>query len=103
MRAVVKVLQEKAKAAKLIYATATPLTDPVTTAKAREVNDIALRIMKENGIPVDDLFGLMDPMDRAKYWTDGVHYNEEARKLQAKQVAEFVRKALPVPAAVKGL
>lgn len=101
LRAVVKVIQQKAKNAKLIYATATPVADPANTVKAKALNDIALKIMAEHGIPIDDLFGLMNSMAETKPWADGVHFNEEGRKLQAKQVAEFVRKALPAPAAPK--
>ena len=96
LRDVINVLKEKGKGAKLVCATATPLKDPALTAKAKELNAIAVRVMKENGIPVNDLFGLMDPQDRSM-WSDTFHYHEPARKMQAKQVADAVRKLLPPP------
>ena len=96
MREVIKVLKEKGKGAKLLDATATPLKDPALTAKAKELNAIAVRLMQESGIPVNDLFGLMDPQERSM-WSDTFHYHEPARKMQAKQVAEAIRKLLPPP------
>jgi lysophospholipase L1-like esterase len=97
LREVVKVLREKGKGAKLVWASSTPPTDPAAAAQARELNAIAARVMTEAGIPTNDLFGLMDPQDRA-LWSDGVHFHEAARRLQAKQVADHVRKLLPAPA-----
>jgi hypothetical protein len=89
-----KLIREKSKGAKIIWATSTPLKDPALTAKAAELNTIAARVMKEEGIPTNDLFALMDPLDRSKMWTDTYHYNTEAKKMQAAQVAESIRSAL---------
>ena len=94
LRAVVKTLQEKGKGAKLVWASSTPLKDPALKAKAKELNAIAARVMQESGIPTDDLFGLMDPQDRA-LWSDTYHYHEAGVRLQAKQVAESIRPLLP--------
>lgn len=99
LREVVEVLQEKGKGAKLVWATSTPLKDPALTAKAKELNAIAAKVMTEAGIATDDLFGLMDPQDRATVWSDVFHYHEPARRQQAKQVADQVKKVLPAPAA----
>ena len=94
LREALKVLQEKGKGAKVVWASSTPLKDPALTAKAKELNAIAARVVAEAGLPTDDLFGLMDPQDRA-LWSDTFHYHEAGRRLQAKQVAESVRKLLP--------
>jgi hypothetical protein len=94
LRQVVKTLREHGKGAKLVWASSTPLNDPALTATAKELNAIAARVMQENGIPTDDLFGLMDPQDRA-LWSDTYHFHDAARRQQAKQVAESIRPLLP--------
>jgi len=94
LRSALKLIKEKSKGAKLIWATSTPLKDPDLTEKARELNNIAARVMKEEGIPTNDLFALMDPLDRGKVWTDTYHYNAEGKKMQATQVSEHIRAAL---------
>lgn len=94
LRNALKLIKEKGKGAKVIWATSTPLKDPALTEKARELNTIAARVMKEEGIPTNDLFALMDPLDRNKIWTDTYHYNADGRKLQATQVSEHIRAVL---------
>lgn len=94
LRNALRLIKEKGKGAKIIWATSTPLKDPVLTEKARELNTIAARVMRAEGIPTNDLFGLMDPLDRNKMWTDTYHYNADAKKMQAAQVAESIRSAL---------
>ena len=98
LREVLKTLIEKGKGARIVWASSTPLKDTALTAKAKELNAIAARVMREKGIPTDDLFALMDPQNRSM-WSDMYHYNEAARKMQARQVAESVWKWLPAPAA----
>ena len=92
--AALNLINEKDKGAKIIWASSTPLKDPVLTAKAQELNLIAERVMQTNGIPIDDLFALMNPLDRNRFWVDTYHYNETARKQQGWQVAESVRTVL---------
>ena len=92
--AALNLIKEKGKGAKIIWATSTPLKDPARTAKAKELNLIANRVMQASRIPIDDLFTLMDPLDRNVYWNDTYHFREDARKMQAKQVADQVRAAL---------
>jgi len=92
--AALNLIKEKGKGAKIIWATSTPLKSPDLTAEAKELNLIADRVMQVNNIPIDDLFALMDPLDRNIFWTDTYHYREDARKMQAKQVADSVRMAL---------
>ncbi|MBL8994840.1 MAG: carbohydrate binding domain-containing protein [Spirochaetia bacterium] len=93
IRAALALIREKAKGAKIIWASSTPLKDAGLTEKAKELNEIAARVMRENNIPTDDLFALMDPMDRSM-WTDTFHYNAEGRKMQGKKVAEVLRESL---------
>jgi len=96
LRAAVKLIKAKGKGAKLIWASSTPLKDPALTAKAKELNAIAARVMAEEGVPTDDLFALMDPLDREANWSDTFHFKGEARKMQAKAVGDCVRNALGV-------
>ncbi|MEI8290587.1 MAG: carbohydrate binding domain-containing protein [Verrucomicrobiota bacterium] len=92
--AALNLIKEKGKGAKIIWATSTPLKDPALTAKAKELNLIAGRVMRASSLPVDDLFALMDPLDRNVFWVDTYHYREDARKMQARQVADHVLAAL---------
>lgn len=94
LRAAVRLIKEKKPSAKIVWATSTPLKDPALTAKAKELNAIAARVMAEEGVPTDDLFALMDPLDREVNWSDTFHFKDEAKKMQAKAVSECVRKAL---------
>jgi hypothetical protein len=96
LRDVMKTLKTKGKGAKLVFATSTPLKKPDMTAKAKELNAIAERVMKDEGVPINDLFALMDPQDRA-LWSDTYHYHKEGREMQAKQVAKTIRGFLPSP------
>ncbi|MEI6714226.1 MAG: SGNH/GDSL hydrolase family protein [Verrucomicrobiota bacterium] len=94
LRNALNLIKEKGKGAKVIWATSTPLRDPALTEKAKQLNSAAETVMKEAHIPTDDLFSLMDPLDRAKFWTDTYHYTPEGKKIQAHQVAEMIRSAL---------
>ena len=94
LRAAIKLLKEKGRGAKVVWASSTPLKDPALTAKAKELNAIAARVMAEEGVPTDDLFALMDPLDREANWSDTFHFKDGARKTQAKAVGDCVRKAL---------
>ena len=59
LRAAVKLIKDKGKGAKLVWASSTPLKDPALTAKAKELNAIAARVMAEEGVPTDDLLSLI--------------------------------------------
>ena len=48
---------------------------------------------KEN-LPVIDLFSLLDPLDRDKYWFDLYHFKECGIVLQARKIADFVLSTL---------
>lgn len=94
LRAAIKLIKAKGKGAKIVWASSTPLKDPALTAKAQELNAIAARVMAEEGVPTDDLFALMDPLDREANWSDTFHFKGEAKKMQAKAVGDCVRNAL---------
>jgi len=94
LHAVVGFLRERGHGAGLIWASSTPLLDPALTIRVKELNAIAARVMAAEQIPINDLFALMDPQDRA-LWCDTYHYHEAGRQLQGRQVADVVRKLLP--------
>lgn len=94
LQTAVKLIKEKSKGAKIIWASSTPLKNPDITAKVEALNEIAEKVMKENDIPTNDLFALMDVMDRNKFWIDKFHFTDNAKEIQAKQVSDFIRKAL---------
>jgi len=101
LRASIKLIKEKGKGAKIFWASSTPLKDPKLTAKAQELNAIAARVMSEEQIPINDLFALMNPLDRDANWSDTFHFKGEAKKMQAKAIADCVRTALGAGKATK--
>jgi acyl-CoA thioesterase-1 len=90
----------KETGAKLIWATTTAVVDgPGKKRQNKDViayNEVALRVMKAEGIPVDDLFtALMNNPDREKITTpDGTHFTPEGYDFLAKQVAGAITDAL---------
>ena len=59
-----------------------------------ERNRIAAAIMKENEIPVNDLYTTV--VDHPEYFSgDGVHYNGKGQAVEGKQVAEKIAAYLP--------
>ena len=92
------------KGAKLIFATTTPpCAGPekkvkiiVSNERAKQFRDAALAVMKKHGVEINDLYGLIDKK-RVQYLQgpDNVHYHNEGKELQAKQVAEVIQKNLP--------
>jgi GDSL-like lipase/acylhydrolase family protein len=93
--------QEHARGAKLIWATTTPMRTQGNlqqiakqTERAQARNLIAAEIMKELGIPTDDLYQLVE-QHHDWHSGDGVHFNSKGKEAQGKQVSASVRKYLP--------
>jgi lysophospholipase L1-like esterase len=108
LRKIVETLRKETKAT-VIFATTTPILDD-RAAKARkdagyelldasvvEYNRIALRVMKELKVPVDDLRAVCGEGEhRGKLMTDdGVHFTPDGRTRLGNAVANFVSKQLP--------
>jgi len=84
--------------AKLIWTTTTPVragangNSPLLdekTERVRERNRIARQIVGQTGPAVDDLFGLV--IEHPEYYSsDGVHFNNEGKAIQAQQVAQSI-------------
>jgi hypothetical protein len=94
LRSILKLLREKAGNAKIIWGSSTPVRNKSKTEKVKEMNLIAARVMKEEGIPINDLFTLTNQANPAELWTDGVHYNKQGTDIQGEQVAKMIRTKL---------
>lgn len=89
----------KATGAQLIFATTTPVTagtlnplrDPGAPAR---YNAAAVEIMKENGVPVDDLFALCQPHLDELQLPHNVHFNAKGWAFLARHVASVIQQAL---------
>lgn len=89
----------KKTGAKLIWATTTPIPEgelnpPRKFGQVKEYNDIAARVMKENGIAIDDLNAHITPQLATMQNPRDVHYTSAGSDYLAKQVAEEIDKAL---------
>ena len=94
------VTRMKATEAKLIWATTTPIPDgdlvPARKfGKVPEYNAIAERVMKENGVAVDDLNAAITPRIAELQNPKDVHYKPEGYAFLAKQVAASIEAQLP--------
>jgi hypothetical protein len=97
LRAYVKTIRDHAGNATLIWASTTQMTvkdkpaelDPENNSTIVERNAIAARVMKENGIAVDDLYSLMsDKLALAK--GDRFHWTKEGVAVQASAVSGVI-------------
>jgi lysophospholipase L1-like esterase len=96
LRQLVEIL--KKTKAKLIFATTTmvPLDEPGRKAGDDKVyNKIAVKIMKENGIQINDINALSYKVHAQNgLGTDNVHYNPNGYEQLARPVAEAIKNAL---------
>lgn len=101
LEALVDFLRETAPDAKLVWAMSTPVrigkdiekVNEERTGRVKARNAIAAEIMEKHGIPVNDLFALVE--DHTDFFSqDGTHFNEAGRAAQAKAVADTIQQAL---------
>jgi hypothetical protein len=97
LRAIVAKL--KATGAKLVFATTTPIPAPPlkperTFGQVPEYNAIALRVMKEQGVEVNDLYSHMLPRFDALHRPQDLHYTTEGSQFLAEKVAAEIKTAL---------
>lgn len=97
LQKLVAALKQYAPKATLIWCMTTPLRasqdisriDSKRNDRVIERNRIAAEIMKENKIPVNDLYAAM--IDHPEYFSDdGVHYNNKGRGIQGKQIGSMI-------------
>lgn len=105
LREIVDRLQKKTKA-RLIFATTTPIRDELHAkrkgdtdrheADVKRYNDVALKVMKEKGVEIDDLHAVVTKAGIEKIQrTDGTHYTAEGSKTLAKAVVKSVTSKSP--------
>ena len=88
LEAALKLIRARQPSARIIWTTSTPLKDAKKTEKARELNAAAAVVVKRlGGIATDDLFALLDPLDREQNWSDAYHHKGHVCKKEAEQVA----------------
>ena len=98
MRAIVKRLQRTG--AKLIFATTTPVPLGVVSripGTELPLNALAVRVMKENAIPIDDLHAYMLPQLARLQQPHDVHFTPAGSEALADAVAASITAALPAP------
>lgn len=89
----------KATGARVIFATTTPIPDgglnpPRAFGKVAEYNAIATRVMRENGIAINDLNAWITPRFTDLQAPRDLHFMPEGYEFLAKKVAEEIRLAL---------
>jgi acyl-CoA thioesterase-1 len=89
----------KTTGARLIWASTTPvpegkLNPPRATADVLAYNAIAKRVMEENQIPTDDLYGFALPQLSKIQRPENVHFTQAGSDALAKQVAASIESAL---------
>ncbi|GAA4437416.1 SGNH/GDSL hydrolase family protein [Ravibacter arvi] len=96
-----KAITEKLKStgAVLIFATTTPFPDkpdgPLRRASdVKAYNRAALKIMKKNGVLINDLHSFALPRMSALQIPKNVHFTKEGSKVLAEQVAGVIRKEI---------
>ena len=95
-RSAVKFLRAKLPNAKILIVTNTPLENPDTTVKSKELSEFAQKIAAENGLPVIDLYSVTETLGTKDLWRDGVHFSAPAVELQGKTVADALAAALGI-------
>ncbi len=93
------VAEMKKTGAKLIFATTTPvpagkLTPQRTFGDVAIYNDIALKVMKENGVAIDDLNAVITPTLAQHQNKADVHFNPEGSATLGKAVAKVISEAI---------
>ena len=89
----------KATEARLIFATTTPVPEGGVrphrdVADVEKYNNIAKKIMRENEIAVNDLYGFALPELKEIQRPVNVHFTPEGSKQLAKEVAKHIRMAI---------
>jgi len=85
--ALVRRLQPKAK---IVLATSTPLRTAGKTVRVRELNALLTKVAHRRNLAIDDLYALLDPVDRTTGWRDEYHHQAPVCAKLADQVAACV-------------
>lgn len=94
------IAQMKATGAKLVFATTTPVPKDGNISPTRrfdsipERNEIAIKVMKENGVAIDDLYAVVLPVQSQVGRDNDVHFGPAGYELLGKAVAESIEAQL---------
>lgn len=92
--AALALVRKKQPEAKLVWCAGTPLRNAAKTRKAAELNEAGARVVaKLGGIVTNDLFRLLDPLDRKSAWRDDYHFTAGTSADIARRVADCVLEA----------
>lgn len=94
-------IAESAKGAKVVWAATTPVRNGSDLASLGEKNPrviernrIAVEVAKARGLPVNDLYALVE--SHPEYFSnDGVHFSEQGRAILGEHVAKAITDLLP--------
>jgi lysophospholipase L1-like esterase len=97
------VVRLKQTGAKLIWASSTPVPEEMNSprspshrsAMVRVYNDVAAKVMAENGVAIDDLNAYVTPVIEKMQRPHDVHFPTEGSDFLAKKVAEEIAGVLP--------
>lgn len=90
--AYLKAIRAMSPKAALIWTSSTPMKTPpggASNARVQARNAIALSLVQNAHIALDDQYTLMSP--HQDLYQDGVHFNETGSNMQGKQAAEMIR------------
>jgi lysophospholipase L1-like esterase len=104
LKTIVDRIRKETKA-RIVFATSTPIIDNLHAqrkagfdrfeADVQKYNSAAVTVMKQLGIPVNDLHELVESRGREKIMgPDGTHYTEEGYAILADAVTEHVTRSL---------
>lgn len=95
------VTQMKATGAKLIFATTTPVPKDGILSPTRKFdsiparNEVAVKVMKENGVAIDDLYAVVLPVQEKIGRANDVHFEAAGYEVLARAVAASIELQLP--------
>lgn len=93
-------LQMKAKGSHLIWATTTPVPNGGNLSPIRrfgsidQYNGIAIKVMQENGVAINDLNAIIAPQIGSVQKPNDVHFTDDGSAILAKQVAKAIEAEL---------
>ncbi|MFP4249230.1 MAG: SGNH/GDSL hydrolase family protein [Armatimonadota bacterium] len=96
------VARMKQTGAELVWASTTPVPDPVNGPERRaedvvKYNKVAEAVMREHSVAIDDLYEFALPQLEVIQLPENVHFPPEGSEVLARQVAESIRQALVGP------
>ena len=91
-RAALRLIKKKQPKAKLVWASSTPInTQDARADKVVALNAAASRAAESVGdVAANDLYSLVNPLERKSYWVDTHHYTDAGYEILASQVVEKV-------------